>query len=38
MASSIDTAVYEELLSHFIGKADPLKSMLEWIIYQMMQI
>jgi len=38
MASSQDTAAYEQLLSQFIGEADPLQAMLEWITAQMMQI
>lgn len=38
MASSQDTAAYEQLLSQFIGEPDPLQAMLEWITTQMMQI
>jgi|GEM_PF-2141165 len=31
MASPQDTAVYEQLLSHFIAEPDPLLAMLEWL-------
>ncbi len=38
MASSQDTATYEQLLSQFISAPDPLQAMLEWVATQMMQI
>ncbi len=38
MASTQDTALYEELLTQFIGEPDPLQAMLEWLTHQMMTI
>jgi putative transposase len=38
MAKSDDTATYKKLLLHFMGEADPLYSMLQWLTERMMEI
>jgi putative transposase len=38
MARRYDTATYKKLLLHFMGEADPLYSMLQWLTERMMEV
>ena len=38
MARKYDTATYKKLLLHFMGEADPLYSMLQWLTERMMEV
>lgn len=38
MAQRYDTATYKKLLLHFMGEADPLYSMLQWLTERMMEV
>jgi putative transposase len=38
MARRHDTATYKKLLLHFMGEADPLYSMLQWLTERMMEV
>jgi len=38
MARKYDTSAYKKLLLHFMGEADPLYSMLQWLTERMMEV
>ena len=38
MAGKYDTSTYKKLLLHFMGEADPLYSMLQWLTERMMEV
>jgi len=38
MARKYDTSTYKKLLLHFMGEADPLYSMLQWLTERMMEV
>ncbi len=38
MARKHDTSTYKKLLLHFMGEADPLYSMLQWLTERMMEV
>jgi len=38
MAKKDDTAAYKKLLLHFMGEADPLYAMLQWLTEEMMKV
>jgi putative transposase len=38
MARRYDSATYKKLLLHFMGEADPLYAMLEWLTERMMEV
>jgi len=38
MARKYDTATYKKLLLHFMGEADPLYSMLQWLMERMIEV
>jgi len=38
MAGKNDTAAYKKLLLHFMGEADPLYAMLQWLAEEMMKV
>jgi len=38
MARKHDTSTYKKLLLHFMGEADPLYSMLQWLAERMMEV
>lgn len=38
MVRKYDTPMYKKFLLHFMGEADPLYSMLQWLTERMMEV